>query len=136
MHEVIAKIKAKLQAYPDVPCSFTDRSAEAGPVGPEGFVVGLQVAAPEYVVSYDSWHEHFTDIEEALNCFAFGLIGECRLAITYAGSTPTKWTLQIQHDGQWVNESTTGLLLVPFWRKRRVVFRQNACIQRTTPENA
>ena len=79
-----------------------------------------------YQVSYDGWHEHFDDRERALNCFAYGLVGEVRLKVTLRGSFECAWTLQVQDEsGAWVDESTTGLIFVPLWRKQRYEIRQN-----------
>jgi hypothetical protein len=64
-------------------------------------------------------------VEEALNCVGFGLSSSCRLAVTYRGSTPTSWAVQSRQGSAWKTDSVTGMLIVPFWRRPRVVFKQN-----------
>ena len=70
-------------------------------------------------------HEEFALPLEALNCFAFGLSAACRLCVVYRGAMPTKWIVEAQRDGTWVADSETGLILIPFWLPRRVVYLQN-----------
>lgn len=41
------------------------------------------------------------------------------------GSTACSWTVEGLEDGNWQGDSTTGLVLVPFWRKRRTLYRRN-----------
>lgn len=90
-----------------------------------GFPVALAVSGNEYVVSFAGWHEHFTSPEEALNCFAFGLSEECRLKAHKRGDFAHRWTVESQKNGAWVEDSTTGLLFFPFWRRPEVTHLQN-----------
>ena len=46
---------------------------------------------------FEGWHQHFASPDEALNWFAMGLIsGICRLTVTYRGSTPVSFTLELR----------------------------------------
>jgi hypothetical protein len=47
----------------------------------DGFPVWLREEVGAYVVGFDGWHEHFDSEEDALNCFAFGLSGYCRVKV-------------------------------------------------------
>lgn len=76
-------------------------------------------------VGYDGWHEQFDTPEQALECFAFGLSDRCRLKVTYRGNFACNWTVEALEDGRWIEDSTTGLLLVSFWRTPRVEYGQN-----------
>ena len=76
-------------------------------------------------MGFDGWHEHFDTEEEALNCFEFGLSGNCRLKVVYRGSFAHRWTLESKTDSGWREDSTTGLLVFPFWRRRRAVYLTN-----------
>jgi hypothetical protein len=70
-----------------------------------------------------------TSIDEAIDLFGFGLSKACRLAVTYRGSTATKWVVEsLQEDGRWVPVSELGLLLLPFWRGKRIEYKQNNII--------
>jgi hypothetical protein len=124
--DVIDQIKEKLSRYPDVRYVASKNAIDVHPIDDTGFVVGLRVDHGLFTVTFDSgWHEEFRSEAEALNCFAFGLSPECRLSIVYHGSTPTKWSVEYWRDRKWIPDSHVGLLLIPFWRPRRTVHRQN-----------
>jgi hypothetical protein len=129
--DVIAEMKARLAKYPGTRYVETPRSIEVLPQDDAGFPVSLQVTDAGFTVHFAGWHEDFASPEEALNCFAFGLSSACRLRVVYRGSMPTKWIVEAQRDGAWVADSETGLLLVPFWRPRRVVYLQNRLLPAT-----
>lgn len=76
-------------------------------------------------ISFEGWHEEFDDTEEALNVFALGLSNECRLRECRRGSFAYKWTVEYLENGEWIEQSTTGLLLFPFWMKKSVRYLQN-----------
>ncbi len=98
------------------------------PSTPDGFPVSLTVGADEWIVAFGGWHVHFTSEDEALNCFAFGLSDQCRLRVHYRGSFPHRWIVEARTENGWREDSTTGLLLFPFWRRPRVEYRQNGVI--------
>ncbi len=100
------------------------------PSTPQGFAVGFHLDEDGYVVTYEGWHQRFHDPNEALDCFAFGLSDLCRLKIVFRGATPHRWVVEHLSDDAWHTESETGLLLFPFWRRSRVVYRQNALVPR------
>lgn len=89
---------------------------------PRGFDVSI---SEDLIVGFDGWHEHFDTPEEALECFAFGLSERCRLKVTYRGKFAHKWTMEFFEDGRWIEDSTTGILLFPFWRAPRIEYLQN-----------
>ena len=93
---------------------------------PNGFDVSISEGL---VVGYDGWHEHFETPEKALACFAFGFSDKCRLKVTYRGKFAHKWTLESLENGQWIEDSTTGLLFFPFWRVERIEYRQNGLLK-------
>src|SRR5258705_13548018 len=121
----IARLKERLSQHPQLRFEATTSSIDVQAPSPDGFAVGLRVAPPGYIVSFDGWHEEFSSPEEALDCVAFAFSGESRLAVTYCGAMPVKWVLEFWRDAQWQPESETGRLLQPFWLPRRVVYRQN-----------
>lgn len=93
---------------------------------PNGFDVSI---SEDLIVGYDGWHERFETPEKALECFAFGFSGRCRVKVTYRGKSAYRWTLESLEDGQWVEDSTTGMLFFPFWRSERVEYRQNGLLK-------
>ncbi len=92
---------------------------------PESFDVAIYAHGDELQVGFDGWHEHFDAEEDALNCFAFGLSKECRLKVVKRGNMECSWTVQALQDGTWVDDTTTGLIFVPFWKPKHVEYRQN-----------
>ena len=123
---VIEEIKSKLSKYPDVRFTTDDCSITVLPDSADGFDVTLtENSSDNFTVSFAGWHEDFADPQEALNVFAFGLSDECRLREYRRGGFAYKWTLESCEDGEWKAESTTALLLFPFWRKLEVRQLQN-----------
>ncbi|WGH79427.1 hypothetical protein [Jannaschia ovalis] len=53
----------------------------------DSFDVSIYQSDSDFTVSFDGWHEHFGAVEDALNCFAFGLSGECRIKVIVRGTT-------------------------------------------------
>src|SRR5262249_8606422 len=99
------------------------------PESASGFPVSLEITKSGYRVSFDGWHEDFSDEKEALNCFSFGLSRECRLRVVSHGRFRHKWTVEGLRDGLWREDSTTVLLLFPFFLRKKVQVLQNALIK-------
>jgi len=91
----------------------------------KGFTVWLTESDREWVVGYDGWHHHFTDEANALDCFGFAFSGNCRLRVCLRGQCEYRWTLEVFQDGEWSEDSTTGILVFPFWRSKRIEYRHN-----------
>ncbi len=125
----IPEIERRLAKYPNVRYEADESQITIRAQGPEGFDVSLEVASDGYRVSFEGWHEEFSSEAEALNCLAFGLSTACRLRTDYRGDFPYRWTVEGLDNGSWQADSTTGLVLFPFWRRRRVAYRQNAVIK-------
>ncbi len=113
------------QHHPSLSTRVEGDTITVEPLDEDGFPVWLRKEDGSYVVGFDGWHEHFDSEEDALNCFAFGFSERCRLKVIYRGSFAHRWTLESKTDEGWREDSTTGLLLFPFWRRRRVVYRTN-----------
>jgi hypothetical protein len=124
----IQRIIWRLQEYPELVCRVSGEMVTVEPQTPDGFPVSLAEGQREWVVSLGGWHEHFESEDEALNCFAFGLSGSCRLRVHYRGSYPYRWAVERRTGDGWREESTVGLLFFPFWRRLRVVYCQNVPI--------
>jgi hypothetical protein len=133
--DIIKEIKARLRDYPQAEFASRDNSITVKPVSSEGFTVSLVVNHDSLTVFFNGWHEDFQDQEEALNCFAFGLSADCRLKETQHGKVASKWTVEAKANGEWVEESTTGLLLFPFWMKKKTIYLQNTLISARTDSN-
>ena len=129
MDDPIAEIRKRLEKYPDARTEEDARSIRFVPSSPDGFVVGFYVDRDGYTVAFEGWHERFRTVDEAFNCFAFGLSDACRLKIVSRGGKPHRWIVEQLRDGTWVPDGETGLLLFQFWRPPRVDYRQKALIK-------
>jgi len=126
----IQELKDRLAKHPELQFTATPTSITVLAPSPDGFSVSFYASPKEYVVHLDGWHEHFELADEALECFAFAFSGSSRLAITYRGRTPVKWVLEYLDESGWQAESEVGMILIPFWLRRRVVYRQNPNVLR------
>jgi hypothetical protein len=123
----ITEIKSRLKKYPDLITEVRERFISVKPDTANGFEVWFSDDEHEYTVGYDGWHEHFdkTEVEEALNCFAFGLTSECRLKVKSRGGNSYKWVMEALEDGVWVACSTTALFSFSFWQKAEIKYLSN-----------
>ena len=121
----ITEISRRLRDHPVLELEEGPGSIEARPAGDGGFPVALFVERDGYTVYFAGWQERFASPRDALNCFLYGLFGECRLRVTYRGATAHRWTLEEQRGGRWIEESTTGQYIFPFWRRPRTGFLEN-----------
>jgi hypothetical protein len=126
----IEKIQERLQRYPELRFTIDGSTLTVEAPDADGFSVWLTEQQPGFTVGFDGWHEEFEDEREALEAFAFGLREECRLKVIQRGETDCSWTVESREGDKWREDSTTGMLLTPFWRKKRVVYRQNRGIGR------
>jgi hypothetical protein len=126
----IDEIKTRLKRYPDLKSESDSSSITVMPASDGGFSVSLAVGGNGYIVSFNGWHENFEDPEVALECFAFGLSSECRLKEYRRGGFAYRWAVESKENGEWIEDSETGLLLFPFWRKRKLsTFRMTYCTE-------
>jgi hypothetical protein len=98
--DLFARARDRLKNYPDLRYTETPSSIEVMPSHDSGFPVALLRESAAYVVHFAGWHERFDSDSDALNCFAYGLVGECRLRVDYRGQTAYRWTLEALRDGQ------------------------------------
>jgi hypothetical protein len=101
------------------------------PSHPNGFAVSLEIRDGTFVVFVDGWHEHFDSDNQAANekgaldCFKYCLTGSCRLKVYRRGKTEYRWVLESQTEQGWQEDSSTGLLLFPFWKRLEIIYREN-----------
>lgn len=116
----LAALKQALRAHAGLRVEETPDAVVVKTQDAAGFDVGLFRNGDGYTVSFDGWHEHFApdDGKTAIACFAHGLSGQARLRVLARGGFDYRWTLESFEDGAWREDSTTGLSLFPFWRKR------------------
>ncbi len=127
--DIIGKIEAKLRKYPQLSYRIEGGTIDVDPATEQGFSEWLTDDEGEIIVGFDGWHTDFQDETEALDCFAWGLSDQCQLKVIMHGSTAYAWVAERKDGSEWRRQSTTALIFVPFWRKRRVEYLQNAIIK-------
>jgi hypothetical protein len=123
--DTIDIIRRKLAKYPQARFVETGHSITVLPSDERGFEVGLAKRDGRMTVYFDGWHEELDDQDQALNCFALGLSPACRLRVEVRGHMRCKWVMEYRVDEQWYEDSTVGLLLLPFWRRPKTIYLQN-----------
>jgi hypothetical protein len=127
---VIERVAAQLRQYPALACRVEGNTLTVEPAGAAGFPASLSDAGAGFVVALAGWRQSFRCLAGALECFALGLTPACRLRVCRRGRVAYRWTLQHRRGDTWTDDSTTGRLLYPFWRRREVIYLQNG----TAPE--
>jgi uncharacterized ParB-like nuclease family protein len=120
--QLVEKMSSK---YPSLRYSVTDHDLAVTAQTPTSFDVTFHGDSGAYSVSFGGWHEDFQDDDEAARCFLFGLSRDCRLRVLRRGRMDYKWVVQHQVDGRWCDESTCGLLFIPFWLPKQERILQN-----------
>jgi hypothetical protein len=123
--ETIERIESKLRSIPSVSVESSASSICVRPEAPGSFEVRLEHGPTGFVVYLEGWHEEFDSESSAMKCFAWALSPACRLRVEYRGATPVSWQVESEIDGAWVGDSKVGLILRPFWRRRRVEYLRN-----------
>lgn len=126
---VLAEIREKLNKYPSVKFEIKETSITIPAQMENGFSVSFHVHDKGYTVSFEGWHEEFTDKDKALECFAFGLSEGCRLKVLKRGNFDYKWVVQHRAENTWMDDSETGLFLFPFWCGKQKRYLQNHLIK-------
>jgi hypothetical protein len=123
--DTLVQVKAWLVAQKQLEWRIDGEHITVEPSSPEGFSVWITGNSREWIVGFDGWHEHFDTEAEAVHCFIWGLSGKCRLSVNFRGRFPYKWTVEYEEGGEWRSLGTTGLLVFPFWRRKRSKYLQN-----------
>ncbi len=125
-------ILSKLDKYTGFEIVNGDGSITVSCNNPESFDVSFHALGKDFQVSFDGWHELFDAEEDALNCFAFGLSKECRLKVAKRGKMECSWTAQYWRDDKWIDDTTTGLIVIPFWRSKKIEYGHNLINSKTS----
>ena len=127
MPSVIARAQRRLLLRcPEARATVDGSCLEVAPGEPDGFTVRIRAGRRASIVEFDDgWHRRFDREEDALDCFEFGLSAACRLAVEYRGDRAVAWTVEAREFGCWVPHRRIAVWFVPFWRRRRLAYRQN-----------
>jgi hypothetical protein len=49
--------------------------------------------------------------------------------VTKRGSFACNWVVESKNENEWVKDSETGLIFIPFWRKKSVQYLRNSIIK-------
>jgi len=49
----------------------------------------------------------------------------CRLKIVYSGENPNAWIVEYHENGNWKRYNVTSLIRLNFWKKKKVLYKQN-----------
>lgn len=123
--DLIEELKHKLNNLPNVRFESDQFSLTVFPADANGFEVGVIKNSDDFTVSFNGWHENFDNMEEAATIFGIGLSDECRLREYRRGTFTYKWTMETLEEGKWEEQSTTALLIFPFWRRAEMRYLQN-----------
>ena len=130
MNQTINEIVNRLKKYPEAEYELNTNSITVNPNSESGFPVTLtDNGMGNFTVAFDFWHEEFDNVNDALNCYSFGLSKDCRLKLTKKGNRTIKWTVESNENGFWKEHSTTGLFNFSFWKKAEYEFLQNDLIK-------
>jgi hypothetical protein len=132
--DIIKQIEDVLKKHPGIPYQIENNTISVDPKSADGFCVWLTCNEAEYIIGYEGWHQHFTDIQDALEWFWNGLTNKYRLKVKSASGKPYSWTTEILEDGKWLSCGLTSLIMLAFWKKKTVSYLQNSWIDSdTTP---
>lgn len=123
--DLIEELTHRLKTIPEARYESDPSSITVFPNDASGFTVGLVKNTDVYTVFFNGWHEDFEDVEDTMTVFGLGLSDECRLRESRRGDFAYKWTVEFLEDGEWQEQSTTGLLFFPFWRRSNTYYLQN-----------
>jgi len=129
MSEIICKIVKKLNKYPKVVYQVTENSIHLNPTNENGFsIVYKENDDNTFTVSYDKWHDNFTNQDNAISYFILGLTNKCRLKVTQRKLIVYKWTVELYQDGKWLKDKSICKINLKFWILPKVKYLQNNVI--------
>jgi len=127
----IEDIKRRLEKYPKVVFEEKENYICLLSASEAGFDVWFSENEREYTVGFSSWHEHFDkdELENALNCFSWGLSDSCRVKTYSRKGEQYKWQVQSLENEEWVTFSTTARFDFSFLIKPEIEYKINRLIK-------
>ena len=131
MHPLVANLIERLHPF-GTPYDSKENELSIPPGCEDGFQVGVTIKESEAVLTLGhGWHEQFVlpqDSEHVELIFMLALTDAARLKVTSRGTFEHMWTLETRVEGQWGRAGTTGLIFVPFWRRKVQRYFRNCYI--------
>jgi hypothetical protein len=125
---LISSIEVALQQYSHINYLAGLYHLEVPAQTRNGFRVWIRQRAGRYTLGFEKWHQEFTSAAPAFEFFMFGLSRGCRLRVLSCGGVDYKWQVQRQLDRRWVTVSESGLVVYPFWWKKKERLLQNEIV--------
>jgi len=99
-----------------------------------GFSLFIELIDEEVVFHCEQFHEHFHN-DEGLSSkdfvdHLFGIIydyltSKVRLTVVHSNNKPYRWTVELEENGDWVEQQTMSLILYNFFGKKSTRHYQN-----------
>lgn len=99
------------------------------PVSEEGFPVELYALDQDIMISTILWHEHFGNLDNAIELFLKMLSPKCRMRYEFRGEVLSKEVLEIEQDSEWYEMTPASIFPNPFWIKKEIEYKQNNIIK-------
>ena len=123
------RVVDQLRKFPHIRYTRSGSTITVAAANADGFPVSISVDAALYRVTLGGWHDEFVDEQQALDHFAMGLFDNVRLKSLARGDGEYRWTIERKQGDRWVRVEECGLLFFPFWKRKRVMYRQNRFIR-------
>lgn len=130
----IGQIKERLKNYAYAKYESGDNYIRVLPLSKDTYSAELILEDDGCIVFFNGWHERFDKIEEGLDCFTFGLSTDCRLKESRCREVAYRWTLEYKQGDEWVEDSTTALLIYPYFGKKEIKYLQSPLIDEKEQE--
>jgi len=127
--DLISELLNILKEVKGIRIESDNSSIEVIPDSAEGFPVNIIVDGGYYTVGFSGYHDTLTNREEAKNLFFLGLSSNARLTVTSRGLVSYHWILEKREGDSWVRIGhLRDLVLLPFWKQKKVAVYQNSLI--------
>jgi len=129
LYEKLNLIKNKLKNFNNISYNTEDNILTVFPKKNTGFTVSFVITDKKYYVYYDVWNVEFKNINDAIDCFAFGLTNQCRLKVKSRGSKDYKWVLEYNDKGDWKEYSYTSVINLNLFGQKNTRYLTNDIIK-------
>jgi hypothetical protein len=106
-----------------------DNTVLFDPASEDGFPVELYAFDQDIMISTFLWHEHFGNLDNAIELFIKMLSPKCRMRYEFRGQVLSKEVLEIDQDGEWYEMTPASIFPNPFWIKKEIIYKQNNIIK-------
>lgn len=123
--KTLADLTQRLERHSDIRFDSSDKRLTIRAKDESGFDITVLDEEFQVTVYFEGWHNHFQNMEEALQCVGFGLSDKCRIKVDRRGTTAYRWTLEYRDGDNWKPDDSTSLVFYPYWKTKSVAYLQN-----------